>query len=257
MILKVENLSFYYDKSKMIFEDANFSLDKGDVLTILGPNGAGKSTMLNCLTNILKPKSGQISIQGQNIANMGIGEISRLIGYVPQIHIPTYGFSVTEFVAMGLAPKIGFFSKPSKKDSIFVEEAMEKMEIYHLRDKPYTEISGGERQKATIARVLVQDPKMIILDEPTSHLDFGNQHRTVGLVKSLAEEGYTIIMTTHQPDHAMILDSHTAIIDQQGKFIFGETKNIVSEEILSEIYGMEIKMPFVDSIQQRVVCALV
>lgn len=256
MILKVENLSYYYEKSKVIFEDANFSLDRGDILTILGPNGAGKSTMLNCLTNILKPKSGQILIEGQNIANMSLNEIARVIGYVPQTHVPTYAFTVTEFVTMGLAPKIGFFDKPMKKDMLLVDDAMEKMDIYHLRNKPYTQISGGERQKATIAKVLVQDPKIIILDEPTSHLDFGNQYKTVGLARDLAKEGYIIIMTTHQPDHAIILDSYTSIIDRQGKFIFGETKNVISEEILSEIYGMEIKIPFVDCIQKRVVCAL-
>ncbi|MCR6546929.1 ABC transporter ATP-binding protein [Dehalobacterium formicoaceticum] len=255
MILKVENLSYYYDKSKIIFKNANFSLHKGDILTILGPNGAGKSTMLNCLTNVLKPKSGQILIEGQNIVNMNFNEIARKIGYVPQIHIPTFGFTVTEFVTMGLAPKVGLFAKPTKKDILIAEKIMDKMEIYHLRNKPYTQISGGERQKATIAKVLVQDPKIIILDEPTAHLDFGNQHKTVGLVRDLAKEGYTVIMTTHQPNHAIMLDSHTAIINSQGEFLFGKTRDIVSEGILSNMYGMAIKMPYVDEIQQRVVCA--
>lgn len=254
MILNVENLSFYYDKSRVIFKDTNFALDQGEVLTILGPNGAGKSTMLNCLTNTLKPKKGKVYISGKDILNMSKNEIAQYIGYVPQVHIPTYDFTVMEFVSMGLAPKLGFFARPTKEDLQNVESYLDKMEIGHLKNKPYTQISGGERQKATIAKVLVQDPKIIILDEPTAHLDFGNQHRMVKLVENLATEGYTVIMTTHQPEHAMLLDSKTAIIDREGNFLFGKTREIITEDLLSQIYKMEIKTPYVESMQQRVVC---
>ena len=256
MLLTVENLSFYYETNKMIFKNANFSLESGDILSILGPNGAGKSTMLNCLVNLLQPRSGKVVIDKKKISEMNSNEISKYIGYVPQVHIPTYGFMVKEYIAMGRAPKIGIFSKPSKKDYYFVNKAMDKMEISHLANKPYTEISGGERQKATIAKVLVQEPKIIILDEPTAYLDYGNQYKTINLVKSLAEEGYAIIMTTHQPEHAIMLDKYTAIIDNEGDFTFGETNEIISESLLSDLYKIKVKIPFIESLQKRVVCVV-
>jgi len=256
MLIDVENLSFYYEADKIIFNKASFSLSAGDVLTILGPNGAGKSTMLNCLVNLLQAKSGKVIINGENISKMSIREISKYIGYVPQIHLPTYGYMVREYIVMGRASKIGIFSKPSKEDYFFVDKAMEKMEISHLAWKPYTEISGGERQKATIAKVLVQEPKIIILDEPTSYLDYGYQYKTINLVKSLSEEGYAIIMTTHQPEHAIMLDKYSAIIDYNGNFKFGESKKIITESLLSDLYKIKIKIPFIESLQRKVVCPI-
>lgn len=254
MLLNVENISFFYESEKIIFNNANFSLDSGQILSIIGPNGAGKSTFLNCIVNLLQPKSGKITIEEKNISQMNAVDISKYIGYVPQIHIPTYGFLVKEYIAMGRAPKIGLFSKPSKEDYFFVEKAMEKMEISHLANKPYTEISGGERQKATIAKVLVQEPKLIILDEPTAYLDYGHQYKAIKLIKTLAEEGYAIIMTTHQPEHAILLENYTAIIDGQGEFAFGKTSTIISESLLSDLYKINIKMPFIDSLQKTIVC---
>jgi iron complex transport system ATP-binding protein len=254
MLLNVENISFFYESDKIIFDNANFSLDSGQILSIIGPNGAGKSTLLNCIVNLLQPKSGKITIEEKNISQMNAIDISKYIGYVPQIHIPTYGFLVKEYIAMGRAPKIGLFSKPSKEDYFFVEKAMEKMEISHLANKPYTEISGGERQKATIAKVLVQEPKLIILDEPTAYLDYGHQYKTIKLIKMLADEGYAIIMTTHQPEHAILLENYTAIIDCQGEFVFGKTSTIISESLLSDLYKINIKMSFIDSLQKTIVC---
>lgn len=256
MLLQVEDLSFYYKKNKQIFSQANFCLKAGDILTIIGPNGAGKSTMLNCLVNLLKPKSGRVLLENKNIEQMEAQEISKYLGYVPQINIPTYGFLVKEYIAMGRASKINFFSKPKQKDYQLVERAMNKMEISHLANKPYTEISGGERQKAAIAKVIVQEPKLIILDEPTAYLDYGNQYKTVKLINSLAAEGYAVIMTTHQPEQALLLDDYTAIIDKKGNFSFGQTKNLISESILSKLYDIKIKMPLIKSLKKRVICAV-
>ncbi len=256
MILQVQDLSYFYHSDKILFQNANFSLEEGSILSILGPNGAGKSTMLNCLVNLLSPKSGKILLDGKDISTMSAAEIARYIGYVPQINLPTYGFMVKDYIAMGRAPKIGLFSKPSKKDYELVQNAMERMEIAHLANKPYTEISGGERQKASIAKALVQEPKIIILDEPTAYLDFGNQHKTVKLVKSLAEEGYTVIMTTHQPDHVIELNEYVAVIDRGGKFSFGKTSEIVSEDTLSALYDICVKLPYIEKLDKTAVCAM-
>ena len=126
---------------------------------------------------------------------MNLREVARVIGYVPQIHTPAYAFTVREFAVMGRTPYIGAFTVPGVEDYRIADEALERMGIAHLRDKPYTEISGGERQQVTIARVIAQKPQLILLDEPTAHLDYGNQHRVVQMARQLAAEGYALIMT--------------------------------------------------------------
>lgn len=163
MILEVKNLSFHYHNSRMIFQEVNFNLDNGEILSILGPNGSGKSTLLNCIANIYKPTSGEILLNGNLISKMSLRNIAQVIGYVPQIHIPAYAYTVREFTVMGRTPYIGAFKTPSKMDYKIADDTLERLGIGSLRDKPYTEISGGERQLTLIARVITQKPKIILL----------------------------------------------------------------------------------------------
>ena len=242
MILEVENLSFRYrGGSRTIFHDVNFSLDKGEVMAILGANGAGKSTLLNCIANLFRPASGQIRLNGRPMDKMSMRDVAKIIGYVPQIHTPAYAYTVREFVVMGRTPYINSFSSPSAEDYRIADEAMERMGITHLRDKVYTEIAGGERQQVTIARVITQQPQIILLDEPTAHLDYGNQYRVVQMVKDLADEGYSLLMTTHYPDHAIILNGKVAILNQEGVLGIGLSAETVNEDTLSRLYGLHVK----------------
>lgn len=255
MILEVKDLSYRYDNSRQIFHHVNFSLDKGEVLSILGTNGAGKSTLLNCIANLFKPHTGEIRLNGTPMASMHMREVAKIIGYVPQIHTPAYAYSVREFVVMGRTPYIGAFATPSAKDYQIADEALERMRIAHLRDKAYTEISGGERQQVTIARVITQQPQIILLDEPTAHLDYGNQYRVVQMVKQLASEGYALIMTTHNPDHAIILNGKVAILNREGVLGVGQAAETLSKDTLSSLYGLEIKTVF-DEDAQRNICVV-
>lgn len=253
MILEVNNLSYHYYNSRTIFHDVSFNLDKGEVLSILGTNGAGKSTLLNCIANLFKPDTGEIFLNGKPMSSMHMCDIAKIIGYVPQIHTPAYAYTVREFTVMGRTPYIGAFSKPSAEDYRLADEALERMNILHLRDKAYTEISGGERQQVTIARVITQQPQLILLDEPTAHLDYGNQYRTVQMVKQLADEGYALIMTTHNPDHAIILNGKVAILNRDGILGVGQAAETLNKETLSQLYGLNIKTVF-DEDAQRNVC---
>lgn len=255
MILEVNDLSYRYNKSRTIFHDVNFSLDKGEVLSILGTNGAGKSTLLNCVSGLFQPASGEIRLDGTPMSTMSMRDIAQVVGYVPQIHTPTYAYSVLEFTVMGRTPYIGMFSKPSAEDYRIAEEALEKMNILHLRDKAYTEISGGERQQVTIARVIAQQPKLILLDEPTAHLDYGNQYRVVQMVKQLAAQGFALIMTTHNPDHAIILNGKVAVLNREGVLGVGHAAQSLTNEMLSTLYGLNIKTVF-DEDAQRNVCVV-
>ncbi len=251
MILEVKGLSYHYRNGPEVFHDVSFAMGEGEVLSILGVNGAGKSTLLNCVAGLFRPDRGEIYVEGRPMSAMGIGEIARLIGYVPQIHTPAYAYTVEEFTVMGRTPYIGTFSKPSKEDYRLARASLERMGIYHLKDKAYTEISGGERQQVTIARVLTQQPKIILLDEPTAHLDYGNQYRTVGMVSQLAEEGYTVLITTHNPDHAILLGGQTAILDRQGILTVGAAEEVLTGEALSALYGLRIKTPYDEDAKRR------
>lgn len=255
MILEVNNLSFHYHNSRTIFHEVSLNVDKGEVLSILGPNGSGKSTLLNCIANLYSPKSGEILLNGQPMSKMNLREVARVIGYVPQIHTPAYAFSVREFAVMGRTPYIGAFTTPGVEDYRIADEALERMGIAHLRDKPYTEISGGERQQVTIARVIAQQPQLILLDEPTAHLDYGNQHRVIQMLRQLAAEGYALIMTTHNPEHAIILNGKVAILNREGVLSVGQAAETLSAETLSNLYGLSIKTIY-DEDAKRTVCVV-
>lgn len=241
-LLQVKNLSFSYQTQRLIFGGVNFALAKGEILSILGPNGAGKSTLLNCLANLLKPSAGEILLEGRPISSLKPKEVARSIGYVPQNHNPAYAFTVKDFAVMGRAPYLSAFARPSAADYELTDQVLTELRISHLAAKPYTEISGGERQMATIARVLVQQPAIILMDEPTAHLDYGNQLRTLRMVRELAKRGYTVIITTHQPDQVLMLGGYAGILGPDGILEFGKAKEILQEETLTRIYNTPIKL---------------
>lgn len=255
MMLEVKNLSFSYDGNHAVFHDVNFTVNKGEILSILGANGAGKSTLLNCIANLTRPQSGEIILNGQPMAKMSLRDVAFIVGYVPQVHTPAYAFSVREFTVMGRTPYIGSFASPSTKDYAIAEKALERMRIMHLCHKAYTEISGGERQQVTIARIIAQQSQLILMDEPTAHLDFGNQYRVVHMIRELAAEGYTIVITTHNPEHAIILGGKAAILDHRGQLHVGLAKDTLSAQTLSELYGIKIKTIY-DQDAKRNVCVV-
>jgi iron complex transport system ATP-binding protein len=255
-ILEVKNAAFQYNEGRMIFSNISFSLNAGQILSIIGPNGSGKSTLLNCLAGLLKLSGGEILLNGIAQQKYKTKEIARIIGYVPQMYTLSYGYTVRDYVVMGCAPHVGTLATPGQKEYEFADEAMRRMDIYHLAERPLTEISGGERQQASIARALVQRPRIIMMDEPTSALDYGNQNRALHLVKELAAEGFAVIMTTHTPDHAIMLDGTVALLDKQGNLSIGCVNEIMREDILKEVYRTNLKFVYVDE-AKRVACLAV
>ena len=254
MIIEAENLNFSYSKNgKQILQDVSLSLDEGEVMSILGPNGAGKSTLLNLLATLSVPDSGTVKLCGKDTAKMKPKEVASILSYVPQTHTPAFSYTVFNFVLMGRAPKVGMFEKPKAEDFEIVEKVLEEVGIAELADKPYTEISGGERQQATIARALVQEPKAILFDEPTAHLDYGNQLKTLRVINSLREKGYAVIITTHNPDHAIMLGGTTAILDRTGHLTVGDSEKILTEETLKGVYGTNLRLTYLENVG-RYVC---
>lgn len=250
-LMEMKNGTFSYDSNNNIFEDINFQVEKGDVFCILGANGTGKTSMLKCLNGLMKLKSGHVLLNGQDIYSFNHSEIAKNIGYIPQMHSSTFPFTILDVVLMGRAPHIDTFSSPSKNDVNIAEEALRSLNIYHMKDKPYTEISGGEQQLVFIARVLTQEPKVLILDEPTSHLDFGNQIRTLNIIEKLAKNGLSVIMSSHFPDHAFISANKVAIMKGTDFIDIGTPEEVINEKNMENAYGIKVKI--VD-FQDRMAC---
>ncbi|MCL2150470.1 MAG: ABC transporter ATP-binding protein [Dehalococcoidia bacterium] len=242
-MFRIEGAEFFYDNTHTGgFKEVSFSIKPGQVLCILGPNGCGKTTLLKCLAGIFKLQKGRLWLNDSEVKTLKDGNLARAIGYVPQLHQPAFPFSVLDAVLVGRAPHLGFLESPKKKDYEIAETAIEALGITHLAQRPYTEISGGERQLVVFARVMTQQPSLLLLDEPTSHLDFGNQIRVLRLVEELAAAGLPVIMTSHFPDHAFLVGSKVAIM-KKGEFLaFGPPDEVITDQNLETIYGSKVKV---------------
>lgn len=238
---QVQNITFTYPSGdRPVLQELSLSVNQGEVLVLLGPNGAGKTTLILCMMNLLKPSAGHIFINDQNINELSARELAGKVAYVPQSHEPAFDYTVLEFVLMGRAPKYGVFGRPDRKDETRCLEILEELGILHLAPHSYIEISGGERQQVLIARALAQEPEILLFDEPTAHLDFGNQQRALTMINKMAERGHGVLMTTHHPDHALMLGDRTALLYKDGKLIEGATRDIITEERLTAVYDTDL-----------------
>lgn len=250
-LFEVNNISFDYDGEE-IFSNISFSIDKGDVLCILGPNGTGKTTLIKCLNGLHDINSGEILINGQNIKKLSFKQISKHIGYIPQAHIPSFPFKVFDVVLMGRAPYLNLTDSPKEEDKKIALDALKTLGIDDLKDKEYTNLSGGERQLVFLARVLCQKPDILILDEPTSHLDFGNQIKLLEIIDNLAKSGLSIIMSSHFPDHAFLSSTKVAIMKDKRFIDFGTPDDVVTEDNLRKAYSIDVRLMELDD--ERKVC---
>lgn len=255
MKIAIQNLGYSYMNNINIFQDLSFTIEQGRILSILGPNGSGKTTLLACIARILLPTSGTILFDGINYRKMSYRDIACAIGFVPQHIIPSFNYSVLDYVVTGCAPHMGLFQKPKAAEYEKAWNAIERMGIEHIAQQSFMKISGGERQQAAITRVITQRPSIILLDEPTSHLDFGNQMKVLKLLKFLIGEGYGVVMTTHNPDHALILDDQVAALDQEGNLTFGLSRKILNERLLSKLYTTRLRLFEIQELGRKVCVA--
>jgi iron complex transport system ATP-binding protein len=255
-LLDIRNLAFSYTGAAPhdVFREVSFSVSSGDIFCLLGPNGTGKSTLLKCASNVLQGWHGSIRLEGHDIAGMKTAEVAKSIGYVPQNQTSAFPFQVRDIVVMGRAPHLAVFASPSDQDREIAHTAMETVGILSLADRPCTTLSGGEWQLTLIARALAQEPRIMVLDEPTSHLDMGNQVRILRVVKSLAEAGMAIIMATHFPDHAFIAATEVAIMNRGGLSRKGSPETVITGENMRDAYGVEVKVLHVGDGIERKAC---
>lgn len=243
MTIVVENAAFSYNETGNVFEGIGFSVGEGEILSILGPNGSGKTTLLKCLNGLFKLRKGKVSIDGESLNSLKRSTIGKKVGYVPQTQELTFPYTVLEMVLMGRAPHLGLFTSPSAKDVDIAKEVIETLGISHLMDRPYSNISGGESQLVLIARALAAEPKALLLDEPTSHLDFRNQAVILDLLEKLTKEkNIIIVMTTHFPDHALSVSDKALLMGNGRDGLVGNTEDVLTECNLREVFEMDVRI---------------
>ena len=247
---------------RWIFRNVNLTVHRGEVLAILGRNGVGKSTLLNSLIGLLSLTEGTVHLGGDPLDSLTATERARRIAYLPQMEGSGISYTVTEYLLMGRAPYIGLFSSPSRQDRDTVQEMMEELGLIDLAYSPLDQLSGGQRQQVGIARTLVQDAPLIVLDEPTSALDVANQAKVLRKIRQLRDAGYGVIFTTHNPDHALMLDATIALLgahdepdaqaskdssvsgDTPAHLLIGQASEVLTSEVLSRTFNTDLTVTY-------------
>lgn len=241
-IIEVKDASFAYHGKDYIWQNVNLTVEQGDSVCILGANGCGKTTLFNCIAGNFKLAKGRIDIDGKPIESYSVTELAKTIGIVYQEHSVAFPYTSLEVVRMGRTPYLGMFQTPGQEDTDMAYGIMEDMGIAHLAEKPYSRISGGQRQLVLIARTLCQNPKAILFDEPTSHLDFKNQALVMKTLRRLSERGMTIIMTSHSPAHAWQVSNKTVLMGKGGIIAQGSPRAVMTGENLEKTYDVKVKI---------------
>ena len=240
MIFTGTHIDCGYGKIR-ILHDISLQVSSGEAFCLLGPNGVGKTTLFKTILGFLPLLSGLITIDGEDISTWSDRRKAQVIGYVPQVHTPPFPFTVIDVVTMGRTAHLGPMASPSKHDVEIAEDALKELGISNLSQKIYTEISGGERQMVLVARALAQQPKILIMDEPTANLDFGNQVRVLEQINRLTAQGMAIIMTTHFPDHAFLCPGTVGLLEHD-RLTVGRAQDVVTEERLQCAYGVDVRI---------------
>jgi iron complex transport system ATP-binding protein len=242
-LIALRRASFKFGE-RLIFSSIDLDVYAGEVLTILGPNGCGKSTLLRCIGGALALSAGTVCIGDDDLTTLDAAARARKLGFLFQDHTPSFPFTVLDVVIMGRTPHLRFLAMPSLRDAALAEEALAKVGIRHLKDRPYTELSGGERQLVLLSRTLAQEAEIVLLDEPTSHLDFRNQVQCLKTIGALAAQGATMIMTAHDPNHAFLFPGRVVLIKPDSSILVGAVADVLTEATLSATYGIDIEVLF-------------
>lgn len=240
-MLEIRNLHFSY-KKKFILQDINLSLDAEKIFFLLGANGSGKSTLIKCILNLLHYKKGEIYFYGEALNKMTYTQRARLISYIPQEHKSFFNHSVLDIILMGKAGQFRFYESPNKEDIEQAKQVLKKLGIGELAFSGYEEISGGERQLVLIGRALMQDTKLLVMDEPYSNLDFGNQIRFMNILRQLRQQGYTILLSSHNPQDAFLHADEVIVLHEGHILSKGSPKDVLNKNILSTMYHQNIEI---------------
>jgi iron complex transport system ATP-binding protein len=249
-ILQAKAINFTYaSATQAALKEISFDIYPSSVTAILGPNGAGKTTLLHLLLGLNRPATGTILLNDISIDQYSRHELSQQIGLVPQSEYVPFAYSVMEFVVLGRAPYLGPLELPGEADIDIARGAMQEVGISHLEDRAIPELSGGELQLVLLARALCQQPRILLLDEPTSHLDLANRNITLKILDRLRTNGTTIIFSTHDPEAAALIADHLVLMRAGEVLNSGSLEQVFTSEMLSRVYGTPVEVVSVNGMR--------
>jgi iron complex transport system ATP-binding protein len=260
-VLSFHNVTFGYDSSQPVLKDVDFEIRPGRITAVLGPNGSGKTTLLSLILGWLDAWSGEIRLTGIPLQSLSPRERGRRLALVPQTEHTPFDYTVLEYVLMGRAPHLPPLEMPSEKDAEIARSALEQVGLEALADRPVPQLSGGERQLMLLARALAQlspasptsrleTSYLLLLDEPTAHLDLRNKARLIQIMRRLRDSGVTLLMTNHEPDVVLASADDVLLLEAGAPPQFGPLDEVFTAEALSRVYGLPIRLIQVDGHRQ-------
>lgn len=242
MSLVGRDIFYAYVPGKPVLSGVTVGVRRGEVVFLLGANGSGKTTLLECLCGLRVPETGEVRVEGRELARLSVRERARWVAYVPQFPEIAFAYTVEDMVLFGRAPHVGPFGRPGRTDREKAAQALSLVGLSGLRSRPVTTLSGGERRLALIARGLVQEAPFLLLDEPDAHLDPANQHRVLSVIRGLAQEGLGVVATTHNPNSALLYGQRVVLLRAGKTLAEGEPSLALSPETLAAAYGIPFQI---------------
>lgn len=239
MRLDVTRLAIGYGR-KVVGCDLSFTLVGRQVMCLLGPNGSGKSTLFKTILGLLPALDGEVRLDGERVEEWSRRRFAKAVAYVPQSHRAFFSFTALDLVVMGRTAHIGAFSMPSGKDRDIAHASLARLGMEHLASRSFPELSGGEQQMVLVARALAQEAQILIMDEPTASLDFGNRVKLLREIRRLADGGLGVVLSTHDPDHALQIADQVVLLHQGRALAAGPPADTVTAETLRQVYGVDV-----------------
>lgn len=241
-VITLDHASFSYDGKSDVFSGLTCEISSENIFCILGPNGIGKSTLLNAIMDLLPLRSGRVLIDGKPVRDYKRADLAKRVAYIPQTYQMTFPYKVLDLILMGRTPHLNDMNRPSQHDYEKVMEAVSSLGLEGLLDRSCTQLSGGQLQMVMLARAIAQEADFLLLDEPTSHLDFGKEMETLRILLKMHRRGVGILFTTHNPNHAFMICDSVAIMDRGSFTCVGSPDEIVTEENLTRIYKTPVQI---------------